>query len=81
MQTKDAVTLLVFGAALVVVGLMPGFLTGLMLALQNFVRLISGRPAAGPHPCAVAGERLPGQLWFAVAGGFLMILGLAPLVT
>jgi len=77
MQPKQMITAMVIGSVFIVVGLIPGLLSGLAEEIQNFSNLLSPFSAREPrYRNSYGGKRLPGQIWLAVWGMALMVLSL-----
>ena len=68
---------LVMGCALLALGLVPGLVQDVMEAIRRFSEMLTSFPARPPHSFEMnRGQRLPGQQWFAVFGGLLILLSL-----
>lgn len=73
MQEREIITTFLAGCLLLGMGLFP--LNRLMEGLENFRNSLSQFPPRSHHPIET-GKRLPGQIWFAVAGAALMAISL-----
>jgi hypothetical protein len=70
-MAKPAITAIVFGDMLFVLGMIPGVLAGLMDGLQNFRNHLS--PTRGPIRRLQTDLRLSGDIWLLVGGGGMMM--------
>ena len=78
-MAKPAITAIVFGDMLFVLGMIPGVLAGLMDGLQNFRNHLS--PTRGPIRRLQTDRRLfCGDICLLVGGGVMMIAGLLALL-
>lgn len=78
MQPREIVTTLVLGCFLLALGLVPGVVQGIMEGLAHFRDALSQDPRR-TYPVET-GKRLPGQIWFAVAGAVFIAAGLLAVV-
>ena len=72
-MAKAAITAIVLGAILFVLGFIPGLLAGLIEALQNFRDHLS--PTSGPFHNVQTDLRLSLDTWLLVGGAVMMIFG------
>jgi hypothetical protein len=77
-MAKPAITAIVFGAMLFVLGMVPGVLAGLMDGLQNLRNHLS--PTRGPIRRLQTHHRLSGDICLLVGGGVMMIAGFLALL-
>jgi hypothetical protein len=79
MQPREIVTTVVLGCFLLALGLIPGIVQGIMEGLANFRDALSHYPRR--TYTVETGRRLPGQIWFAVAGAAFIAAGLLAALT
>lgn len=77
-MAKSAVTAILCGASLFVLGMIPGLLAALTEGLRNFLDYFS--PARGPSHRFQTDSFHSGEIWLVVGGGMMMILGLVVLL-
>ena len=70
---KPIAVALVLGSAMVLIGSVPGLLSGLMEGLQDFRDGISPFPTREPRT-EESGKRLPGQKWLVAAGVVIILI-------
>jgi hypothetical protein len=78
-MAKPAITAILFGAMLFVLGMIPGLLTELVEGLRNFRDHLS--PAKRPYRDIQTDSRVSGEILLIVGGGLIMILGLLALLS
>jgi hypothetical protein len=78
-MAKPAITAILFGAMLFVLGMIPGLLAGLVEGLRNLRDHLS--PAKRPYQDIQTDSRVSGEILLIVGGGLIMILGLLALLS
>jgi hypothetical protein len=77
-MTKPAITAILFGAMLFVLGMFPGLMAALREGLENFRDHLS--QTRGPIYRFQTNLDFSGHIWLLVAGGLMMIVGLLALL-
>ena len=80
MHDRQAVNAILFGAALVAIGLIPGLLARLMHGIQNFRDHWFPFSPASFQPPPHTGEMVPAQSFLALAGAASMLIGVLALI-
>ena len=78
-MTKPAITAILFGAMLFVLGMSPGLIAALREGLENFRDHIS--QTRGPIYRFRTDPPFSGDIWLLVGGGVMMIVGLLALLS
>jgi hypothetical protein len=78
-MVKSGITAILFGAMLVVLGMIPNLIAGAVAGLRNFWDYFY--PPRGPDHTLPPDSYLSGELCLLVGGGVLMVAGLVALVT
>lgn len=73
-MAKSAITAILFGAMLLVLGMIPGLLAGLVEGLRNFRDHLA--PTRRPYRNTEIPSRVSGQIWLVLGGALMMILGI-----
>ena len=76
-----AALVVVFGIALIALGLVPGPLARVKDEIRHFSDSLSRSSTLHSHHHARNNERLSGQIWWAVGGLALVALGLLALIS
>jgi hypothetical protein len=78
MMLEPAITAIVMGIILFVLGLVPGPLAAVKEGIENLN--FGDAPRKKETPAGTGGERLAGQEWLAVAGLVLATMGILVLI-
>jgi hypothetical protein len=78
-MAQSAITAILSGAMLFVLGMIPGLLAGLAEGLRNFRDHFL--PPGRPYRNIQADSRVSGEIWLVLVGGTMRIIGLLALLS